>query len=450
MSITRCSRTQVVFCALTIALIQLVALTAGANAGSTITVPPPNGSDDTNNIQSALNACVGLGPGCTVQLQTGTYHTRQLVTYNFQGTFKGMGQNSTTIEAIYPLTVTYEPVGGTADSVCQPTTTTKCLWADLIIFVNGDIHVSDLSLNEPAPPGTATTPWNLAGLGPYVGLFDLLTFTGQHANAYVDRVHAEGLADPTNTLVGFNVVSGVHFTGEFPRSSTPIDWYFLSGSYTVRNSSFKNMNDGVSQDAYVKSSVIEIGGSPTTGNTFENLNSGMDLETMEDSRADVSYNESTGIYDAMDVVPWFYPWATTSPSQYSIHDNQLFTSQSGAGIFIQDNTAPLPPFIDAAIWNNSIQLQNSLSEGIPVYNTKGTQIWNNSITGSDEIDAIALYSSTLGAVIDNSVGGVTLDSAQGTAQTFLDPGTSKDLVVCSNHSNTVLNQGTDNVVANCR
>jgi hypothetical protein len=143
-------------------------------------------------------------------------------------------------------------------------------------------------------------------------------------------------------------------------------------------------------------------------------------------------------------------YATTSPSQFSIHDNELFTSgQSGAGVLIQDNTAPLPPFIDAAIWNNSIQLQNSLSEGIPVYNTKGTKIWNNSITGSDEIDAIALYSSTLGTVISNSVSGVTLDSTAGVAQILLDPGTSKDLVVCSNPSNTVLNQGTNNLVVNC-
>ena len=62
-----------------------------------ISVGPPNGSDDTNNIQAALNACVAQGPGCTVQLQAGTYLTRQLVTYNFQGTFKGMGQDSTVV-----------------------------------------------------------------------------------------------------------------------------------------------------------------------------------------------------------------------------------------------------------------------------------------------------------------------------------------------------------------
>jgi hypothetical protein len=63
---------------------------AEASQQSIISVAPPNGSDDTDNIQAALNACVAKGPGCTVQLQAGTYLTRQLVTYNFQGTFKGM------------------------------------------------------------------------------------------------------------------------------------------------------------------------------------------------------------------------------------------------------------------------------------------------------------------------------------------------------------------------
>jgi hypothetical protein len=211
------------------------------------------------------------------------------------------------------------------------------------------------------------------------------------------------------------------------------------------------MGDGVSQDAFVKSSVITIGGSPTTGNHFENLVAGMDMETLEDSRVEISYNESTGIAAAMWVIPFALPWAPSSPSLYTIHDNKFFTSgQSGAGVLIQDNTSPLPPFIDATIRNNSIQLQDSLSEGIPVYNTKGTQILNNSINGSDETDAIALYGSSLGTVISNSVSGVTLNSTAGLAQILLDPGTSKDVVVCSNRSDMVLNQGTNNLVVNCQ
>jgi hypothetical protein len=72
---------------------------------------PPNGKDDTANIQAALNACVAQGPGCTVQLLAGTYLTKQLVTYNFRGTFKGMGKDRTIIEALpYLPVVLLDPV----------------------------------------------------------------------------------------------------------------------------------------------------------------------------------------------------------------------------------------------------------------------------------------------------------------------------------------------------
>lgn len=436
-----------------ILIILILSLPAAvAVGGSTVSVPAPNGMDDTANIQSALDACVARGPGCTVQLEAGTYLSRQLVAYNFQGTFKGMGEHRTSIEALYPLVVTLEPVGGTPDSLCQPNTTT-CLWPDLILFVNGEIHVSDLSLYELAPPSMATTPWGFLASNPgYVGLFDLLTFMGQHANAYVDRIHVEGSPDPTNVLgFGFNVVNGVHFTGEFPRSLTAFDWYFLSGSYTVRNSSFKSTFDGVSQDAFVKSAVITIGGSPTTGNTFEDLTDGIDMESAEDSIVQVSYNVSSATGNSMHVVPWFpSAFEPSKPSQYFIHDNKLFTTgQFADGIFLQDQPPSL--FIDAVVWNNTIELQDSLSEGIGVAFTKGTSVLDNSVTGSDAFDAIGLYGSTLGIMINNGVSSVTIDSSVGNgAEIFLDPGTSQDYVLCATRSDTVLNQGTDNIIVRCQ
>src|SRR5690349_9893506 len=93
------SRLALPFCFLGLSLILPTTAFAG---GPTIWVAPPNGVNDTANIQAALNACVAQGPGCSVQLQAGHYFTRQLVTYNFRGTFKGMGIGSTTIEALHP------------------------------------------------------------------------------------------------------------------------------------------------------------------------------------------------------------------------------------------------------------------------------------------------------------------------------------------------------------
>ena len=427
----------------------LILPTIVSGNGSTIWVAPPNGKDDTANIQAALNACLAKGPGCTVQLQAGIYFTKQLVTYNFHGTFRGMGQERTRIEALPNLPVEIEPVGGVAESVCQANTTT-CLFPDLILFVDGDIHVSDLSIFENAPPGTATTPWNLAGLGPYIGLLDLLTFTGQHVNAYVDRIHVEGLPDPTNSLFGFNVANGVHFTGSFPRSLTPLDWYFLSGSFTVRNSSFKGTYDGISQDGFVRSAHITVGGSPTTGNHLEGLVGGIDMETLEDSFVEISYNESSGVGAGMWVVPWFNSvYIPSIPSRYLIHNNRFIgTAQYAAGFYFFNE--PAHPWIQASAWNNTVEVQDSLSVGIGAYNTKGTVLWNNSVAGTDGFEAIGLYNSTLDTLINNNVSGFTVDSTEGNAQIYLDPSTTHDLVVCAERSDTVLNQGTNNTIIGCQ
>jgi hypothetical protein len=423
----------------------LLLLPANAWAGShTVYVAPPNGVDDTANIQAALNACVAYGKSCTVQLQAGTYHTKQLVTYNFHGTFKGMGQANTTIEALPNLYVNFKQ--DNYESLCQPNTTT-CFWPSVVIFVNGDISVSDLSIYISAPPGTATTTWIFGGV-PYIGLLDALSFIGQHVNATVDRIHMEGLPDPTNTVFGFNVVNALHFTGEFPRSLTDWDWYFLSGSLTVRNSSFSTAFVGISQDGFVKSSRITIGGSSSTGNHLENGYGGIDIEASENSVFEISYNESSGVGAGMWVVPWQPVFVPTSPSWYSIHDNTFIgTAQNADGMYLYDDATN--PWIQAAVWNNNAEVQATLSEGIGVYNTKGTAVWNNTVTGSDGYDGIGLWNSSQDTVIGNNVSGFTVDPT-GYAQIYLDPYTTYDVVLCSNPSNTVLNQGTNNVVIGCQ
>ena len=59
---------------LVVVLLMLAPVTAWAR-GYTVLVAPPNGADDTTNLQSALDTCVAHGKGCTVQLAAGTYLT---------------------------------------------------------------------------------------------------------------------------------------------------------------------------------------------------------------------------------------------------------------------------------------------------------------------------------------------------------------------------------------
>jgi hypothetical protein len=273
---------------------------------------------------------------------------------------------------------------------------------------------------------------------------------GQHpTNVTIDRIHMEGQPSALSTDWGYNVVNGVHYSGELPRSSAPFDFYFLSGSFTVQSSLFNNLFVAVSQDAFSTSSRITIGGSPSAGNHVENTCSGLDMEASENSVFEISYNESSGTCAGMWVVPAWVPFVPNSPSRYLIHDNKFTgTGQYADGFYFMDNAAN--PWIQAAAWNNTAEVQDILSEGIGVYNTKGTAIWNNSVTGTGGFDAIGLSNSTLDTVINNNVTGFTVDSSVGRAQIYLDPSTTRDLVVCAERNDTVLNQGTGNAVINCQ
>lgn len=433
--------------------LSLILPTTAFASGPTIWVAPPNGVNDTASIQAALNGCVAQGPGCTVQLQEGKYLTKQLVTYNFRGTFKGMGVDSTAIEALHNLSVIPNDIS--VQGECLPNTTT-CLWPSLIIFVDGDIHVSDLSIRITAPPGTATTGWAIFGFR-ITTLVDALRFMGQHpTNVAIDRISIEGLPDNSSTSFGvtfgfpvsFNVVNGVIYTGELPRSSTPFDYYFLSGALTVRNSSFKTIFDGVSTDGFRRDNRVTLGGSPTAGNHFEDVYVGMDMETSESSIFDISHNDSSGFFAGMWVVPWLPVFVPSSPSRYLIHDNKFSTTGPGAQAVLLQND-PANPWINAMIWNNTIELKDSLSDGIDAEFTKDTMILSDTITGTGK-DAIGLLGSILSAVIGNNVTGFTPDKSIGVAQIYLDPSTTHDLVVCSNPGDTVLNQGTNNLVAGCQ
>lgn len=427
-------------------LILAIAIPAWAGRDYTVYVKPPNGANDTAALQGALDVCVQQHPtGCTVQLAAGKYLTKQLVAYNFRGTFKGMGKDRTTIEALHNLTVTLGDVF--VQGECRPNNTT-CLWPSLIIFVDGDIQVSDLSIKITAPPGTATAGWIFGG-STYTGLIDALRFNGQHpTNVCIDRIAVEGLPDDSPTSFGFNVINGVVYSGELPRSTTPFDYYFMSGTLTVRNSSFKTMWDGVSQAGFLKDTRLTVGGSPSAGNVFENLNVGIDLEASETSVFEISHNMSSGILYSMWVVPWQPVFVPSKPSQYFIHDNKFTTTGPQAGgIYLWND--PTNPWIHAMIYNNTVEPQDTLWDGIGAYNTKGSAIWNNTITGNGA-DAIGLYGSTLGTVISNNVSDFTADPSSEHAQIYLDPATSYDLVVCSDRHDTVLNQGTMNKVIGCQ
>jgi len=428
----------------------MMSVAAVAN-GITVPVPSPNGSDDTAKIQAALNACVAHGPGCTVQLQAGKYLTSQLVAYNFRGTFKGMGQDKTTIQALPALPVTLPDVFFNGE--CAPNTT-NCLWPDLIIFVDGDIKVSDFTVHVPSVP--ATQLWFGNGM-PATVLNDGIRFMGKNpTNAVVRRVSFEGMRDQSATSCpNYNFCNAVIYAGEFPRSQTPFDYYFLSGMFSVSNSHFKNVSLGTVADAFLQNCTVVIGGSPLTGNMFENVDAaGPFLTASDNCLEEVSYNTSNG-----NIAPvWIQPYqvfVATKPSIYLIHDNILKTAGLNAdGIVIVDN--PSSRTVNAFVYDNAVEMQQGVGfDAIGAYFTADTLVANNKIAGS-AADAIGIWGGTHAAVLVNDVTGFTPNPASGLAQIVLDgdlvglPDTNDSLVVCRSPTNTVLNLGAGNKVIGCQ
>jgi len=440
---------------------------------------------DTANIQAGLDWCAAHGPNCTVQLQAGTYVTNQLVEYNFNGTLKGAGEYRTTIQAAPNLTVSWTGYGPNSVPACAPNTKT-CLWPMLVMFVNGTVEVSDLTISEPntgANAVTVTPNWT------NTGLYDLLAFTGQsRTNASVDRVNIMGVQDPTATgfdygyesppnlagdygdvaaycassptppCWGWNVLNGIDYSGFYPNGST---LYPLTGSFSVRNSTISWAVNPLALDGPHAFDHVTIGGAPWAGNTLSNAVGDIDLESAQSSTFDISYNTigstNTGMWVSYD------PNQPTSPSQYLIHDNR-FAVEWGcgcAGVELYDNTAA--PYIQAKIWNNTITAAHD-NNGIDTYSTKGVVIMGNTMTAAAPGggDAIGLWGASYTSVIGNNVSGFPTDPAWGLAQIDLAnsswypgyPGgtptaTANNLVVCLHRTDGVWDAGTNDKVINC-
>jgi hypothetical protein len=411
-------------------------------AGSyTVYVPSPNHLDDTANLQAALDACVTHGPGCTVQLAAGNYLTKQLVAYNFRGTFKGKGKSKTIVEALPELPVT---VGFSDQAPCKPNPTT-CLWPSLIIFVDGDILVSDMAIEITAVP--STTPYFI-GDWQVAALIDAVRVMGQYnrTNASVKRVIVSGMPDRSDTsFFGFNLINGILFAGEFPRSQTPFDYYFLSGTFSVSSSSFKTMAAGAGADGFFRDSRVSIGGSPAAGNVFDDVLIGVDLESIENSAVEVSHNKAAGAWASSWVIPWCCN-LPTKPSLFLIHDNTFKpTGPSADGVFLLDD--PANKWIYALIYNNTIEAQDIGYGGISAYSTKSTTILHNTISGNGA-DGIGIWDGTYAAVLGSDVTNFT--ASPDLAQIVLDRTTTHSTVVCKSPNDTVQNLGTDNKLIGCQ
>ena len=325
-------------------------------ATRTVTVAP-GGGDDTAAVQAALDACVAFGPGCTVQLEEGVFRTSHLLTHDFHGTFRGAGQDATTIEPVGRFAVNDD------DVVLARPPAPDHPWPMHILFVGGDVTVSDMTLRmtgaEPAQP------WTLFGME-FTAMAASLVITGDVADARVERVAVEG---EEGSFQGYNLINGVYVEGLLPddegQPTRP-----LRGTFSVRDSTFRTLAYG-SPLFNLEDSLVVI-----ADNRYQDVFSAMDAQDLAGSTVEIRDNVIDGPTVGFEIIQG----AASVPDEAStliVHGND-FRGVRTIGIGLDG--AEGADTLRALVIDNRFELTGD-AVGVISRNTAGARVLDNVVYG---------------------------------------------------------------------
>jgi hypothetical protein len=260
----------------------------------------PTGSDDTTNLQCALDTAVAL-PGASIRLEPGTFHTAQLVAADLHGRLMGSGQGKTIIVNLPALHF------GEYWLYDMPSTANP--WPSLLAFIDGDFEVSDLSIRIVGDEPTALPE----GMSPYKSLDAAVVIVGTVASARFDRVTVAGeaQADASAFPFGSNVNNGIYYHGWWNDAANA-----LSGTFRVTQSTVRNVGDGIPTSNLRDANVL------ISGNVIEPTSYGASTADLVDSRLEFSSNRVSLVGDISYAGFYFYG-GESSRSTIRIKDNKI-------------------------------------------------------------------------------------------------------------------------------
>jgi len=304
--------------AFTVLICIVLAGTQTVHAANTYVVAP-NGHNDTANIQAALNMCTTGAPSCTVQLEKGTYYISQITVYGFEGSFVGMGQGATIIQALPNLPIGSELWAG-MPGPSNP-------WPVLFTFVNGAFSISKMTLTDPYEN---PTQGYLVGGTSYTALMSAVLITGlEQASASVDHVTVIGTS---GDIDGTNMFNGIVYGGDWLPSPGLL---LISGTFSVTNSVFNTVETGPWGGEVDGATITECYNTAinTPGWTYV-------VTDLYSSKATVCGNQGTAfmglaaiaVYQDFEVPP---PTGV-SPSAVYITGNNMQVSQDANAVYLVD------------------------------------------------------------------------------------------------------------------
>lgn len=405
----------------------------------------PNGTDDTIEVQSALDECSEARRSCVVSLCEGVFRIAQVRVKDFRGVLRGAGREKTFIEALPNLEVNDNPDGYFRDDPFDPG---LAPWPILMQFVEGKATLRDFTVEIPTPaPGDRPT----RGWGPFLDedgdvqkIFELdvaILITGKDPVDYaVKRVGVVAGDDPASDI-RTTLLNGITFEGRlFDELGDPAGFpvFPVRGRYRLQYGEFVGMLSG--------SGVAELKGARVTvANNHYQTAIAMFVQDAYRSHIKILNNQwdvdNFGLQVFLNV-----DGVLSEKNSFSIFGNRGTTDvpflDFGFGVFFVDPWDPArePGGSVVSLAHNTISVtarDRPAMSGIQVYGAGRLWVWKNAVQGR---------AVTGGISVDRTRGcwlaGNALETTDG-PDLVLGPDTSRCLAVVG-RDDVVVDDGTGN------
>jgi hypothetical protein len=421
----------------------LLALPADAQGRRAHACLAPNGTDDTEALQSALDRCAGATRGCVVSLCGGVFRTDPVRVGNFRGILRGAGRERTVIQARPALAVNYNPLGFWHDDPLDPSLEP---WPFLLQFIEGRAEIRDLAIEipSPKPDERPTLGWN-NGWSWSSELAGAILLTGRDRVRFdVKRVRVVARPDPhPEAAFGTTLLSGIHFQGLLynPDDDSGYPVFPVRGRLRVSDSELVGMVSGTP--------LWELADARVTiaRNRYDSI-LGMDILDATRSRVAISGNRWDVDFVGAEAI-LNIDGEPSRANTFLIVNNRgsVGTLLSFAsGLFFWDPGTPdgEPGSSTVALAGNRLVVGvegNPAESGMEAWGARRLWVFGNALAGwvrtgvrVEDTRGCRVFGNTLRE----------LDTATGPDLT-LGPGTRECLAVVG-HDDVVLDQGTDNLI----
>ena len=383
-------------------------------ASSAVFSVSPNGVDDTDNILEAFADAKAAGAGSVVQLEEGEFIIGMIEIREFNGFFKGMGKDKTTITNL-------------PDLPCEEAFLDNVLPA-LVKFVGGNMVISDFTFRIQDGDPCAYGEINASIYGDLTSVLSLNDYSALHVpaersiNATVDHVDFIAGYDEGNGTYG--TLGNVALTLFSGMDVFLTDGYepLSVGNVSVTNCTFKDGLTGPDFFGFDEKSEIII-----EDNTISGGSQQIFIGAMYGSKVYIRNNhlkESTwaDIYLADNEYPeWFYTDAVSVvPTQFFVEGNTIESIEEGVSLYLSNYLRTLDPAQENParfyIKSNEIELAAGGTGILGWYNI-GSRIIDNRFTGTGSVgilldgDAASDTYATAVKVLGNDFSGAELADA---------------------------------------